>query len=142
MVAPGSTSEMFTVLLNRRIIQESLNDGNVNWVGTIAHETTHVIDYLNYADLLGVADFEGILSISENAMFQLWTEFHARARGYYFVRKYSFEDMFDESQVPDIINRRYQHKNNYFIKTIMQLMMAYNRLILYLIIWEGYMHYR
>ncbi len=105
MVAPGSTSEMFTVLLNRRIIQESLNDGNVNWVGTIAHETTHVIDYLNYADLLGVADFEGILSISENAMFQLWTEFHARARGYYFVRKYSFEDMFDESQVPDIINR-------------------------------------
>lgn len=103
-VAPNDVKGMFTVLLNKRIIQESYNAGNANWIGTIAHETTHVIDFTNYAALLGANDFEEILSISKNAMFQLWTEFNARAKGYYFVRKYSFEDMFDESQVSDIIN--------------------------------------
>jgi hypothetical protein len=103
-VAPDNVSGMFTILLNQRIIQDSYKDGNSNWIGTIAHETTHVIDFTNYAVLLGANDFEEILSISKNAMFQLWTEFNARAKGYYFVRKYSFEDMFDEAQVSDILN--------------------------------------
>lgn len=103
-VAPNNVNVMFTILLNQKVIQESYNGENANWVGTITHETTHVVDYTKYATLLNVNDFERILNISENAMFQLWSEFNARARGYYFVRKYTFDDMFDESQVLDIIN--------------------------------------
>ena len=37
-------------------------------------------------------------------MFQLWTEFNAKRHGYYFLRKYTFENLFDVTQVPDIIN--------------------------------------
>ncbi len=103
-VPPDSINKMFTVLIKRGYVQQSCNDGNANWIGTIAHETTHVIDFLKYATLLGMNDFEDILNISKNDMFQLWTEFNARAKGYYFVRKYSFDNMFDESQVSDILN--------------------------------------
>lgn len=103
-VAPENVNEMFTILLNQNFIQESYNNGNANWIGTIAHETTHVIDFTEYAVLLKAKNYEDILNISKNAMFQLWTEFNARAKGYYFVRKYTFDNMFDESQVSDIIN--------------------------------------
>lgn len=103
-VVPNDINGMFTILLNQKYIQESYVDGNANWIGTIAHETTHAIDFTNYAAILETENYEEILSVSQNAMFQLWTEFNARAKGYYFVRKYTFDDMFDETQTDDIIN--------------------------------------
>jgi len=103
-VSPSNVAGMFTILLNAKYMLESVNGNNANWVGTIAHETTHVVDFTDFATLLDAENYEDILSIAKNSMFQLWTEFNARAKGYYFVRKYSFEDMFDESQISDIIN--------------------------------------
>lgn len=103
-IPPNNIGEMFTVLLNSNYLCECINQNNANWIGTIAHETTHVLDFTNYAALTNAKDYEDILSVNKSAMFQLWTEIHARSKGYYFVRKYTFEDMFDATQVPDIIN--------------------------------------
>lgn len=103
-VAPDSVDGIFSVLLNQNYILESTQQDNANWIGTIAHETTHVVDFIKYANITGATDYEDILSISKNAMFQLWTEINARSKGYYFVRKYTFENMFDEAQIPDIVN--------------------------------------
>ena len=103
-VLPDSLDGEFTVLLNGVILQQSVVDGNANWIGTIAHETTHAVDYTEYADLVWVDSYDELQLIDKHAMFQLWTEVNARAKGYYFVRKYTFEDMTDERQVSDILN--------------------------------------
>ncbi|MCR4687201.1 MAG: hypothetical protein K5659_06490, partial [Lachnospiraceae bacterium] len=103
-VCPKEKDGVFTVLINRKNLLEYLNAGNMTWVGTIVHETTHVRDYTDYAELIGALDYEDILTVGKNAPFQLWTEFNARAKGYYFVRKYTFDDMFDEKQIDNIVN--------------------------------------
>ncbi|MEG2908087.1 MAG: hypothetical protein RR945_02610 [Erysipelotrichaceae bacterium] len=54
-------------------------------------------------------------------MFQLWTEFNARAKGYYFVRKYTFADKDEpeKQQIYDIVNSELPSQmqlmyNNYY----------------------------
>lgn len=101
MVPPLSVDGTFVVLINLPLL---LQYDNMTWVGTIAHETTHVIDYRAFAALIHASDFEDITSIDKHLPFQLWTESNARARGYYFVRRYTFDDISDISQVPDILN--------------------------------------
>ena len=104
-VPPKSIDGVFTILLNQKMIVEYINQNNATWVGTIVHETAHVVDFTNYAKMINAEDYSDILSVDKNSMFQLWTEINARSKGYYFVRKYTFgNDMFDEAQVPDIIN--------------------------------------
>ena len=102
-VCPTSLDGTFTILINKAKLLEYSNARNATWVGTIVHETTHVRDYIDFAELTGVADYEDILNTGKNLPFQLWTEFNARAKGYYFVRKYTFVDMFDGTQIDDII---------------------------------------
>ena len=104
MVPPLKVGSTFTVLINKKKLLEYVSVGNMTWVGTIVHETTHVRDYTDYAELIGAVDYEEILSVDKNLCFQLWTEFNARAKGYYFVRKYTFENMFDEKQIDDIVS--------------------------------------
>lgn len=104
MVPPLKVGDPFTVLINKKKLLEYLSIGNMTWVGTIIHETTHVRDYTDYAELIGAGDYEDILSIEKNLCFHLWTEFNARAKGYYFVRKYSFENMFDIEQIEYIVD--------------------------------------
>lgn len=102
-VPPDSVNGQFTVLLNKKLMKHYVANNNYTWVGTIVHETTHVIDFTRYAKIIDANNYEDIISIDKNAMFQLWTEFNARAKGYYFVRKYTFADIHDEAQVEDIM---------------------------------------
>lgn len=103
-VMPETLDGAFDVLLNAKRMLTYLREENFTWVGTIVHETTHAIDYSEYANLVWIDSYEELQDIGRHAMFQLWTEFNARSKGYYFVRKYSFKDMRDMSQVKDIIN--------------------------------------
>lgn len=104
VVPPATLEGTFTILLNRAKLLEYLGEGNMTWVGTIVHETTHVIDFIEYAKIRHANDYEDILDTGKHALFHLWTECNAKAKGYYFVRKYSFENMFDTAQIPDILN--------------------------------------
>lgn len=80
-----------------------VKNNRLSWIGTIAHEITHVRDYKEYAQMLSAASYDEVLT-AEHRMFQLWTEFNAKRHGYYFLRKYYFDDMTDPAQIPDIIN--------------------------------------
>lgn len=115
-VPPYRVNEKFTVLINKYYIEESLKNGNMNWIGTIAHETTHVRDFTEYAALLNASNYENIIDLSQNVMFQFWTEFNVRAKGYYFLRKYTFENMFDESQISYIINIEIPRQNKWLLQ--------------------------
>ena len=102
-VPPLTVDGVFTVLINKPMMLKYLSTGNMTTVGTIVHETTHAKDFSDYARMIGASDYEDIISIEKNYIFQLWTEFNARAKGYFFVRKYTFRNMYDESLVDDVI---------------------------------------
>lgn len=102
-VMPETLDGAFDVLLNANKMLEYLKEGNLTWIGTIVHETAHAVDYSEYANLTWADSYEELQDTAKHAMFQLWTEFNARSKGYYFVRKYTFSNPFDERQVKDII---------------------------------------
>lgn len=106
-VPPQKVGGVFTVLINKNVLMENVENRRMDWVGTIVHETTHVQDYAEYAKLVGAEEYEEILRISDHGMFNLWTEIHARANGYYFTRKYTVgeKNLQNEELIPDILNR-------------------------------------
>ena len=85
-----------------KVFAESLEKDN-NWAGTVAHELTHVYDFIEYANLIDCLDYDVILDLSLHWMFNIWTEFHAKAIGYYYVRKYTFKDIYDTSIIEYIM---------------------------------------
>lgn len=112
-VPPKDFNEKFTILLNNKYILDSI--ANRNWIGTFAHEATHVNDYIEYAKIIGVSDYDILLDTGNFRMFQIWTEFNARAKGYYFLRKHSLENICDESILQHILEFElpYHSKNLY-----------------------------
>lgn len=105
-VAPFHVGGQFTILLNKNVFIENLNNQKADWVGTIVHETVHVQDFSEYAHIIDASDYEDIIQINEHGMFNLWTEFNARSKGYFFTRKYTLGELLYSSEyVPDIMNR-------------------------------------
>ena len=60
-----------------------------NWAGTVARELLHVYDFIEYANLIDCHDSDVILDLGKHWMFNIWTEFHAKAIGCCYVRKYT-----------------------------------------------------
>lgn len=79
-ITPSQTNENFYVLLDSKYFSESLEKNN-NWVGTVAHELTHIYDFIEYANLIDCHDYDTILDLNKHWMFNIWTEFHAKAKG-------------------------------------------------------------
>jgi len=106
-IPPQELGGTFTVLINKSILAENISKQRMDWVGTIVHETTHVQDYAEYAQRVGADSYDEILEIDDHGMFNLWSEIHARANGYYFVRKYALgiEYMKSEEMLEDIVER-------------------------------------
>lgn len=106
-VPPKEIDGTFTVLINKNVLVENVQNKRMDWVGTIAHETTHVQDFAQYAQMIGAKDYEEVLSINKHGMFNIWTEIHARSKGYFFTRKYTLGEEFMKSKllIQDIKNR-------------------------------------
>lgn len=130
IVPPYSVDEDFTVLINiAKLLEYSeSNHKDRTWVGTIIHETTHVGDFKEYAHIIGASDYEELFTTNKHLLFNNWTECNARAKGYYFVRKYTVDDLFDYDQIDNIINyelpkqedllyRNYHSTNNAVLQT-------------------------
>lgn len=116
VVPPLQLDGNYTVLVNIKYLLEDIQKGCFAWVGTIIHEVTHAWDFIQYAKLIGAQNYDEVLDTSKHAMFQVWTEFNARRHGYYFVRKYSFENMRDDAQLPDIIQTEIPFHIDYMSK--------------------------
>lgn len=103
IVAPLELDGAFTVVVDKQYFLSEVENNRLSWIGTITHEITHARDYKEYAQIISVANYDEILT-AEHRMFQLWTEFNAKRHGYYFLRKYNFDNMTDPTQISDIIN--------------------------------------
>lgn len=106
-VPPKKVGGQFTVLINSKSMLEKIQKKQMDWVGTIAHETTHVQDFAEYAKIVGADEYEEILRTDVHGMFDLWTEIHARSKGYYFTRKYTLSEEYMNCSelLPDIMDR-------------------------------------
>ena len=117
MLTPKDMAQPFTILINANKIKEYEEIAPFTWIGTLVHETTHVLDYIEYAKLIDAKDYDSLLRKEHHLMFQLWTEFNARSKGYYFVRKYSSgSQLQDESQIDGIINQELPSNERYLFK--------------------------
>ncbi len=87
MVVPHELDGTIHVLLNSQKIVEYTNDQSMTWIGTLAHELTHAIDYYQMARKELLESYDPLEEISLYSMFQLWSEYHARKIGYSFLRK-------------------------------------------------------
>ena len=115
IVPPKEYEGTFTILLNKYYVMDSIQKINANWVGTLVHEVVHVNDFIQFAKLIGETDYDIVLNRDNYRMFHLWTEFNAKAKGYYFTRKYTFKDVQDESQLQYIFETELPYQiNNMF----------------------------
>lgn len=102
----------FTILLSQNYLMKEIENNSVNWVGTIAHEITHVYDFCKFK---AISDFsyDDMLDYEKNMMFINWTEFNAKVKGYLYLRKTVFEDIYDHSQVEYIMQTELPYMINY-----------------------------
>lgn len=88
MVIPERVGDQIHILLNNAKVTEYTQDGSMTWVGTIAHEYTHALDFDGIAQQDRLDSYSIIEQGSKYSMFHQWTEYHARKRGYSFLRKF------------------------------------------------------
>ena len=107
IVPPATNDDIFTILISTEFFRNTVERGVFSWVETYIHELTHVKDLCDYDDLGGSQNYDESHYSEQHYMFRLWTEFNATRHGYYFLRKYTFNDINDESQISGILNNEF-----------------------------------
>jgi len=115
IILPKIINEPITILISKDYIKKCIDENNFSWIGTICHELTHAYDHIAIMKKLKIIEYKELEKYNNYYLFSQWTEFNARRKGYFFVRKYSFKNMYDEKQIEDIIKKELPyHINNYF----------------------------
>lgn len=87
MILPNKFEDEIYVLLNLKKVEEYTKDKSMAWIGTMAHELTHAIDYYQMARKESLEKYDLLEETSSYLPFQLWSEYHARKLGYGFLRR-------------------------------------------------------
>ncbi len=113
LIPPLDKDGLYYVLFNKNILLNRIKNNDSTFVGTIAHELTHAVDYYDFKHIDDKNYSENDLMYN---MFQLWSEFHARKLGYKFIR-HIVSDALPNSindQVEYIKNTELPFQLNYF----------------------------
>lgn len=100
MVVPHEIYANIHILLNQKKVVEYTQDKSMTWIGTLAHELTHAIDFYQMARKEHLSYYDPLEEINQHFMFQLWSEYHARKFGYGFLRYFLGVDQ-DPSAIED-----------------------------------------
>ena len=87
IIPPKDINGNFTIVINLNFFLDSLQKDDCQWIGTLTHEFTHVLDFIKYAKLHNMDNYDVIQRDMEHRPFMLWTECNARAK-----------DLYDEEQ--------------------------------------------
>lgn len=112
LVLPASIDEKIYVLLDINKIVQYTQDQTMTWVGTLAHEHTHAIDFYQMARLKSLENYDSLEQLYDYRVFQLWSEYHARKLGYGFLRKFLAADegsLSREERIDHIKNYEWPH---------------------------------
>lgn len=114
-VQPNSADGLFTILLNKKYILDSIAKNNVDWIGTLIHEAVHVNDFKLYFNIVDPNSYDELYDYNLHRMFLYWTEFHARAIGHYFLRKYALENFKSAIHLNNLLNTELPFQINYMV---------------------------
>lgn len=114
-VPPKEVSGTFTIVLNEKYVYENKESF---WIGTLIHEAVHVNDYIDYFSMLKVTSYDELFDKDTHSCFNFWTEFHARAIGLYFQRKYLSDDINSKEYLENIIQTEFMFHMNRMINNI------------------------
>lgn len=103
IIPPTDITGKFTIVIDSNFFLDSIHKNDCQWIGTLTHELTHILDFIQYAKLHNMVNYDVIQRDIEHIPFMLWTECNARAKGYFFQRKNIFEDLYDKEQTNYII---------------------------------------
>lgn len=117
-VQPKELNGEFTIVLNKDYILKSINKHNVDWIGTLVHEAVHVNDFKDYFDLILPKSFDELYDYNQHRIFLYWTEFHARAIGHYFLRKYTLENFRDDVHLDNLLKFELPYQMEYMVKEV------------------------
>ena len=118
MVAPYSLSDPICILLNINKIREYTEDRTMTWVGTIGHEITHAVDYYQMTKQTGIDTYDSLEYLPVFTLFQLWSEYHARKKGYRFLLDFHHSegnDRPDEQEIQYISKTEWPYHIRRFI---------------------------
>ena len=107
VILPAKVGDCIHILMNLHQIIKFTEDKSLTWIGTLAHEITHAIDYAEMAKKENLFSYDNLLEISNYWMFQLWTEYHARRYGYLFLRYIFNVDAESENNLEYILNTEF-----------------------------------
>lgn len=120
VILPKELNGKFTIVMDSNYFMDSLQKMDYQWVGTLTHELTHILDFIQYAELHHLDNYDVIQRDMEHRPFMLWTECNARSKGYFFLRKYVFgdkvNDMNDTDQTDFILEKELPYQINVFTK--------------------------
>ena len=105
IIPPIELDGKFMIVINSNYFLDSLQKKDYQWTGTLIHELTHVLDFIQYAKINHLDSYDVIQRDMEHRPFMLWTECNARAKGYFFIRKYVFGDKVNDSTFPADITK-------------------------------------
>lgn len=103
-VPPKHLNDNFSIMIQFDYFLKSLTY-NAEWIGIIIHEVTHIEDFILFAKLANIQDYDEVLDVNKNWMFLIWTEFNAKAKGYYYEIKFSYKDMHDKEYFDYIVEQ-------------------------------------
>ncbi len=83
-VVSRKVGETIYILLNEDKMKEYIINQNATWIGTVAHELTHALDYHQMAKLEGLEYYDKLEK--DDYLFISWSEYHAKKNGYSFLR--------------------------------------------------------
>lgn len=117
-VQPLDNDGEFTILLNSEYVLETITKNNVDWIGTLIHEATHVNDFKDYFKIIQPQSYDELYEYDLHRIFLYWTEFHAKAIGHYFLRKYTLENFKDVCHIEHILNAELPYQINYLVQEV------------------------
>lgn len=125
-IPPKTIGGMFTIAINRDYFFNAVKRKDWQWVGTVIHEMTHVFDYMNYVKMNRLENYDVVQREMIHRPFVFWTEFHARATGYLFLRKFTFGNKYDDKNNKDQSDFILQKELPYQINSLSQQYEAAN----------------
>lgn len=114
MVLPVTLDKPMYILINKSKMKEYAASGT--WIGTIAHELTHAIDFYCMARLENLDNYNELEKSCKYNVFRLWSEYNARKKGYKFLRYIMSENLgTPEEQIKDILQRELPGQKQIFL---------------------------
>lgn len=110
VVFPKTISDKHHILISNSVVD------NGTYIGTLAHELTHIYDFIDYGTYYSINEYHKIAQSEMYWPFYYWTEYNAKFRGYLILNAITYgilnPDVSIEDQINYILQPEFEYHNN------------------------------